>query len=111
MLSCQLIYKVTVGMPVTRHPPGRRGRHIGAPTPTERSVRISRTTLFRICFTAQLMISFSYKKNGVRALVFTFVQYFDHFRYQRSHHTTHPAIIFYVRKGTFVPGVNNFKGY
>ncbi|MBW2312520.1 MAG: hypothetical protein JRF35_15880, partial [Deltaproteobacteria bacterium] len=37
--------------------PGRRGYRIGAPTPTERSVRISRTTLFRICLTAQLMIS------------------------------------------------------
>ena len=42
--------------------PGRRGYRIGAPTPTERSVRISRTTLFRICLTAQLMISFSYRE-------------------------------------------------
>ena len=40
-------------MRVAPHPPGRRGRRIGAPTPSERSVRISRTTLFRILFTVQ----------------------------------------------------------
>jgi hypothetical protein len=40
-------------LPSRRQAPGRRGHHFGAPTPTERSMRISRTTLFRICFTAQ----------------------------------------------------------
>ena len=45
--------------------PGRRGHRIGAPTPTERSVRISRTTLFSICFTAQLMTSSSHKKTKI----------------------------------------------
>jgi hypothetical protein len=39
-----------------------RNYPIGAPTPTERSMRISRTTLFRTWFTAQRALSSSCKE-------------------------------------------------
>ncbi|MHB9013013.1 MAG: hypothetical protein ACYC49_12420 [Ignavibacteriaceae bacterium] len=46
-LPPEILNAVMVGMPVTRHPPGRRVAQFATQTPAEPGVQISRTWLFR----------------------------------------------------------------
>ena len=59
-LNCELMLcyrsRQEYQLPGTRRIEGATG--FGAPTPLKRSMQIFRTTLFRICFTAQLILSF-----------------------------------------------------
>jgi len=57
-LCCEV---VAVGMPVARHHWVARGGH-PPPAPSERSVQISRTTLFRNRFTAQRVTAVPYRE-------------------------------------------------